>query len=154
MEERYYFENSVVNEMYPTLWHGYLTFDGNIPLSINYYQKSNKTLDDLLAEICDINFYVSLIDNNIYLSVCRDFNYYYYQFEKNIKIVIIEIEKKFNINIKEGEFFATEVLHIGNKYKYKITNIDGVISLKKKILNWDKEEEKIIKKMNNLKIKK
>lgn len=165
MIKKYYFEDTTLNIKYPTLWNGYLLYNGeNINISENYYQRSNRDLDDLLTDICDINFYVTLIDNNIYLSVCGDSSFYYYNFEKTIKKAIKKIEKKFNINIIESEFFATELKPMGNQYKYNTTknyDIDGndKIILKKKTLNWityenknDNEDNKIILKKKIKKI--
>lgn len=138
MISKYYFENTHLNTDYPTLWHGFLSYNGEkINISENYYQKSNRELDDLLAEICDINFYTTLIDNNIYISVCRDTKFYYYNFEKTIKKAAKRIEKKFNISIIYSEFFATEVKHLGNQYKYFLVKDDNKMILKKKTLNWD-----------------
>jgi len=148
MISKYYFEDTTLNTKYPTLWNGYLLYNGeNISISENYWQRSNRILDDLLTDICDVNFYVTLIDNNIYLSVCGDSSFYYYNFEKTIKKAIKNIEKKFNINITESEFFATELKPMGNQYKYstsKNCDVDGneKIILKKKTLNWITYENK------------
>jgi hypothetical protein len=161
MIKKYYFEDTTLNTKYPTLWNGYLLYNGeNISISENYYQRSNRDLDDLLVDICDVNFYVTLIDNNIYLSVCGDSSFYYYNFEKTIKKAIKKIEKKFNINITESEFFATELKPMGNQYKYSTSKNDGddKIILKKKTLNWityenknEKEDNIILKKKVSIK---
>ena len=151
---KYYFQNTIVETEFPTLWDGYLTYDADklIEISDGYFQKSNRELDDLLQEICDINFYVSLIDNNIYLSVCRDSHFYYQDFEKNIKKIIKEIEIKFNISIKSGQFNANEVKHRGSQYRYTINKDNDKISVKRKILNWETYDDKVVKKMKDLKI--
>jgi len=146
MEQRYYFNNTNIDNNYATIWYGSLIYDQTkniIPISENYYQKSNIILDDLLSEICNMNFYVNIINNYIYISVCQDFKYYYYQFEKDIKNVIKEIENKFDVIIESGEFNAVECKYNGNQYKYTISkNNDKSISLKKKILNWENYESK------------
>ena len=107
--------------IYSTLWSGFLKYEGYISIALNYYQNSNRELDDLLAEICDVNFGVDIYDNTINITVCSDFRYYYYDFEKTFGIAIIEIEKKFNITIYDGEFYATEMIHQGSQYKYTIS---------------------------------
>ena len=151
---KYYFQNTIVETEFPTLWDGYLTYEADklIEISDNYFQKSNRELDDLLQEICDIHFYVSLIDNTIYLSICRDSHFYYQDFEKNIKKIIKEIEIKFNISIKSGQFNANEVKHGGSQYKYTINKDNDKISVKRKILNWETYDDKVVKKMKDLKI--
>ena len=146
MEQKYYFDNTNIDTNYSTIWYGFLIYDNsknNISITENYYQKSNQILDDLLCEICNINFYVNIINNYIHISVCQDFKYYYYQFEKDIKNVIREIENKFIVIIESGEFNAIECKYNSNQYKYTISkNKDKNIILKKKILNWENYENK------------
>jgi hypothetical protein len=153
MEQRYYFDNTKIDTNYATIWYGFFIYNttkNNIPISENYYQKSNRILDDLLREICDINFCINIINNYIYISVCQDSKYYYYQFEKDIKNVVKEIENKFSVIIESGEFNGVEYKYNGNQYKYTITkNKDKNIILKKKILNWEKYENKK-KKINKI----
>jgi hypothetical protein len=137
--KKYYFENSIIEEKYPTLWHGYLEYNGNkINITEDYHQNSNRELDDLLADICDVNFYVSLIDNKIHLSLCRDSNYYIDNFEKNIKDIVQSIEKKFNIKIISGEIYANEVKHNGKHVKYNLSKKNKII-LKRNILSFKDE---------------
>ena len=144
MTKKYYYENTFLEEQFPTLWDGYLFYEGiNIPVSTNYFQESNRDLDDLLAEVCDVNFYVTLVDNYIYLSVCSDFRYYAAKFEKDIRKMIKALESKFNIVISNGEFYANELKHHGNQYKYSISQNDKII-LKKRILNFDSVDNKLI----------
>jgi hypothetical protein len=144
--KRYYFDSHNLDSKYATLWNGYLEYNKNdMKINIEYISQ----LNDLITDICDVNFYVNDIDNKIYISLCQDSHYYYHQFEKDIKKLIIEIENKFSINIFYGEFNATEVKHQGNQYKYTITKDENLkIILKKKTLNWDNYESK------NKKIKK
>jgi len=135
MEKRYYFDNTQIDANYSTIWYGFLIYDSsknNISITENYYQKSNSILDDLLCEICDVNFYINIINNYIHISICQDCKYYYYQFEKDIKNVIKEIENKFNVTIESGEFNAVECKYNGNQYKYTITKNNQNIILKKK----------------------
>jgi hypothetical protein len=150
MLNKYYFE-TINPDYYATVWYGFFEYDENnerIPISDDYYQKSNRDLDDLLVNVCDIHYYVNLLDNYIYLSIDNDSKYYYYQFEKNIKNTILSIEEKFKINIKNGEFNAIEYRPNGNQYKYTISReYDSTLShnkvkLKKKILNWDSFKNK------------
>jgi len=140
---KYYFDNTNLLTKYGTLWDGFLTFDliGQIP------SNANSQISDILVEICDINFFTNVIDNNIYISLDTDSYFYYYDFEKTIKSALMEIEKKLGININYGEFNATEVKHYSNIYKYTISkNDDNSILLKKKTLNWDNYEEQKHKK--------
>ena len=161
MIKKYYFENTDLDKIYSTLWNGELFYNGDkIPISINYFQESNRELDEILAENLNVNFYVTLADNNIYISCCSDFKFYYYDFEKNIKRTIFNIENKFKIYIYLGNFNATELKHEGNQYKYAISkNKEDKLILKKRVLNWDTYESKkkkitenILDDFNNLKI--
>lgn len=161
MSKKYYFENTQLNNIYSTIWYGELLYQGNqIPISLNYYQNSNKELDDILVDNLGANFYVNLINNNIYISLCSDTKFYYYDFEKKIKNTISKIEDFFKIDINSGNFNADELKHDGNKLKYNISkNKDNKIILRKKILNWlvyeskkKKLSENIIENFENLEI--
>ena len=146
MEQKYYFDSTNIDTNYSTIWYGFLIYDNsknNISISENYFQKSNRLLDDLLCELTDTNFYVNIINNHIHISICQDSKYYYYQFEKDIKNIIKEIENKFIVSIEGGEFSAVECKYNGNQYKYTISkNKDKNIILKKRILNWENYESK------------
>jgi hypothetical protein len=156
--KRYYFDKTDLDSKYSTLWNGFLEYDSNnIELTQDREEKNtNKELDDILSEICNINFYIYLLDSKIYISLCQDQKYYYYDFEKDIKKVISEIEIKFKVKINYGEFNATEIKHYGNQYKYTITkDKNSKIILKKKVLNWEikkKTKDDISKEMEKLKI--
>lgn len=156
--KRYYFDKTDLDSKYSTLWNGFLEYDSNnIELTQDREEKNtNKELDDILSEICNINFYIYLLDSKIYISLCQDQKYYYYDFEKDIKKVISEIEIKFKVKINYGEFNATEIKHYGNQYKYTITKDKNCkIILKKKVLNWEikkKAKDDISKEMEKLKI--
>ncbi len=156
MFNRYYYENTHLETRYPTLWNGYLKYEkkiNSVPLNVI-------DVDTILVDICDVNFYINIDDRNhgdykIYLSLCRDTDYYYTQFEKHIKKVIAKLEDFFNITIIDVEFYGTEVKHMGNQYKYTISKTDGKIVLKKRTLNWavlDKNST-IDSKINNLSLK-
>ena len=152
MTTKYYFEKTILEKKYATLWDGYLTYEGNIPISHDY---SNKELDDILTEICDVNFYVSIMDNNIYLSVCSDFHFYITNFEKTIKKAIKNINDKFKVKIKEGHFNALEVKHSGNQYRYIIRIDDSDNNkyiLKKKVLNWSVLDNDLVDKLKKLSV--
>lgn len=141
---KYYFDNMDLNK-YPTLWDGFLEY--------NVYSEllNERLVSDIITEICDINFYINIHDDKIYMSICRDSDYYYYQFEQHIKHVITALENAFFINIENGQFNATEVKHQGNQYRYTISkNLDLSIVLKKKILNWEKYESKKVNITNKL----
>jgi len=144
MIKKYYFDNTNLDNKYSTLWYGEFLYKGDkIPISLNYYQQSNRELDDLLVKNLNINFCVTIIDNIIYISCCSDFQFYYYDFEKNIKNTINDIENNFNIDIYSGNFNANELKHNPNQYKYSISkNKDNNIILRKKILNWTIYETK------------
>jgi hypothetical protein len=150
--KRYYFDDTHVNTKYATLWNGFLTYAPDskyIELSEGYYCNSNRELDDIVAEITDINFYTYLADDKIYFSLCQDSLYYVHDFEKHIKKLINKLEEHFSIKIASGEFNAVEVNHFSNQYKYTITKKDDNFSLKKKVLNWTKYEEKKKQKKND-----
>ena len=152
MIKKYYFEDSIIETKYPTLWNGYFEYDGKeICVTETYFQNSNKELDEILTNICDVNFYISLIDNRIYISLCRDSNYYSYQFEKDVKNMVENIEKKFDVKIMEGEFFANEVKHNGNYFKYTVTKNINKIVLKRKILSWNIDLDSKTKLENGIK---
>jgi hypothetical protein len=149
---KYYFESYNLQTRYCTIWHGFLKYDGiQIPINREHILSTNNKLlynidlSDIFTEICQLNFYISLIDNYIYISHDMDEFYYYYQFEKSIKNAIKETELKFNIVITNGEFYANEIKHNGNQYKYTISKKDDKIILKKKILNWDSNNSKKVK---------
>ena len=129
IDDKYYFTKIM---KYPTLWHGFLAYK-----RINNEAIPWLDLDNILIDICDINFYISKDDNNIYLSVDRDECYYVNQFEKHIKKVIKEIEIKLQIKIESGEFNANEVKHNGSQFKYTICKNNDKIILKKIVLNWN-----------------
>jgi hypothetical protein len=146
MNTKYYFENSIIESVYPTIWHGYLSYKKILEdaILINISE-----IDDILVTICEMNFYISVFDNNIYLSLCRDQNYYIHDFEKHIKKIIQTIENKFKIYILEGLFDANEIKHNGYQYKFFINRINDDIILKKKTLNWESyENKKKVRKLN------
>jgi len=155
--ERYYFTNTLVNIKYPTLWDGFLKYkkiDENEPIGW-------LDMDNILVDICEINFYINIDKDTIYLSMDRDENYYVHQFEKHIKKVIKKSEEILNIKILSGEFNATEVKHEASQYKYIITCNDDKIILKKRVLNWallnkstlsSREEDEIANNIANLKL--
>jgi hypothetical protein len=135
INEKYYFlvKTGVdINVTYPTLWHGYLKYKRQNDDPIQWLD-----LDNILVDICNINFYIDIDDEHIHISLDRDENYYAHQFDTHIKKVIKQIEERLLIKILEGEFYANEVKHNGSQYKYNIIcNTDKII-LKKTILNWE-----------------
>lgn len=143
MIKKYYFDNTNLDKVYATLWNGYLVFEFS---AVDILKLKEIELDEIFVKICNINFYINIINNIIYISLCQDEKYYFYQFEKDIKNVIISIQIKYKIKIESGEFNAIEIKNFGNQYKYiiKNTKIDK-ISLKKKILNWNSYENKKVK---------
>jgi hypothetical protein len=135
---KYYFDNTQLSSKYATIWYGFFSFKGEISP-----ESPETILNDLLTSICDINFYINIDSNNIYISLCSDSHYYVSQFEKDISNIVREINSKLKIKIESGEFKAFEQKHDGNQYKYTITfSKTGKINLKKKVLNWDVVEKK------------
>lgn len=162
IEEKYYFMNTDLDKRYATLWNGYLKYNKLDESSISFLD-----VDNILIDICNVNFYINIDNNNINLSLCQDENYYYYDFEKHIKKLIKKIEEICNLSIIYGEFNANELKHNGSQYRYTIQkdmDTDKVI-LKKDTLNWEKIkkrklnctrdeiEEDINNKFNKIKLK-
>jgi hypothetical protein len=133
MSKKYYFDVPYTRK-YDTIWYGYLEFD-----SIND-DFNVSLLNDVLVEITNINFYINIENNKIYLSIDNDGNYYdNNKFENNIRNIITQISKIYSINFLNGEFTGIEYKPDGNQYKYKISNNIGEnkIDIKKRVLNWD-----------------
>ncbi len=133
MSTKYYFDLPYTRK-YDTIWYGYLEFD-RISDDFNV-----SLLNDILVEIADINFYINIENNKIYLSIDNDGNYYdNNKFENNIRNIITQISKIYSINFLNGEFTGIEYKPDGNQYKYKITNNieEHKIDIKKRVLNWD-----------------
>ena len=135
MSKKYYFDLPYTRK-YETIWYGYLEFD-----KIKDYDVS--LLNEVITEITNINFYINIENNKIYLSVDNDGNYYgSSRFENDIRNIITHIEKHLSknrvINFLNGEFTAIEYKPDGNQYKYKLTNnLDQKkIDIKKRVLNW------------------
>ena len=139
INEIYYFMNTNLNTIYSTLWRGYFKYIYNNETHII----SGLDIDNILVDICDINFYLHIEDQCIFISLCQDEKYYIYQFEKHCKKIVEKIEEICDINITYGDFNATELKHDGNQYKYTITRAeDKKIILKKRVLNWEVFEKK------------
>lgn len=138
---KYYWDDiSHINvlERYKTIWKGTLI---NTNIDSNWLKPDEvKQFDDLLINICDRNFYINVDENNIYLSLCQDSPYYYYEFEKNILKLLRSAEKKFNITINEGEFYCWECRPLANSYRYRIYKKDNKFKLKKSVQNWNDEK--------------
>ena len=135
MSKKYYFDIPYIRK-YETIWYGYLEFD-----NIKDYDIS--LLYDNFTELFDINFYINIDDNKMYLSIDNDWNFYGYdRFENDIRNIITHIEKYLSkneiINFISGEFTAIEYKPDGNQYKYKLTNNldEKKINIKKRVLNW------------------
>ena len=135
MSKKYYFDLPYTRK-YETIWYGYLEFD-----KIKDYDVS--LLNEVITEITNINFYINIENNKIYLSVDNDGNYYgSSRFENDIRNIITHIEKYLSkneiINFISGEFTAIEYKPDGNQYKYKLANnLDQKkIDIKKRVLNW------------------
>ena len=138
MSKKYYFDIPYTRK-YETIWYGYLEFDKKIEIFIN----DISLFYDNFTELFDINFYINIEDNKMYLSIDNDWNFYGYdRFENDIRNIITHIEKHLSkneiINFISGEFTAIEYKPDGNQYKYKLTNnLDQKkIDIKKRVLNW------------------
>ena len=138
MSKKYYFDIPYTRK-YETIWYGYLEFDKKIEIFIN----DISLFYDNFTELFDINFYINIEDNKMYLSIDNDWNFYGYdRFENDIRNIITHIEKHLSkneiINFISGEFTAIEYKPDGNQYKYKlINNLDQKkIDIKKRVLNW------------------
>lgn len=139
MNKKYYYDD-IDNHKFPTLWNGFLRYSGiSIPSYTDFSEQSDEPLSNVLEKLCKTNFYISLIDNYIYMSRGINNNFYYTSdFEKFIKSMIRETEKKFDVVITDGEFYAKEVKHNGTEYKYNILKDDkDKIILKRKTLNFN-----------------
>ena len=107
--KHYYYDGTDLSIKYATLWNGFLIY------SLKEEKPDHLIINDILTEICNINFYISITDDHIYISLCQDSQYYFHQFEKHIKTVIKEFEDKFKISISNGNFNATEIRHQGDQ---------------------------------------
>tara|TARA_B100001173_G_C15586633_1_gene378679 strand:- start:13 stop:435 length:423 start_codon:yes stop_codon:yes gene_type:complete len=135
----YWDDTSHINvlERYTTIWKGTLI---NTNVDSNWVKPEQiREFDDLLVDVCERNFEINLDESNIYLSLCQDSPYYYHEFEKNILKFLRKSEKKFNININEGEFYCWECRPLANSYRYRIYKKDNKFKLKKSVLNWEKD---------------
>ena len=142
MSKKYYFDIPYIRK-YETIWYGYLEFD-----NIKDYDIS--LLYDNFTELFDINFYINIDDNKMYLSIDNDGNFYGSSiFENDIRNIITHIEQYLSknevVNFISGEFTAIEYKPDGNQYKYKLTNnlTEHKIDIKKRVLNWNIMKHKI-----------
>ena len=142
----YYWDNTTninVLEKFKTIWKGNIKSEN---IDGNWIKPDEiKKLEDICTDIAERNFYIYLDENHIYLSLCQDSPYYYYEFEKNIIKLLKEIEKKFKVKIGEGDFYCWECRPMANSYKYIIFKKDNKFKIKKTVLNWEKYEAKIKK---------
>jgi hypothetical protein len=145
MSKKYYF-NELQNTKFDTIWYGFIEFDILNDSILNNSEKMNN-ITDIIVDISNVNFYIFIEENRLYLSLDNDRYYYtYICFEKTIREIIyklIEYLSSDNINKIEfinGEFTGVEYKPNGCQYKYKLTKIDNKISLKKRILNWSENK--------------
>ena len=143
---QYYWDNTThinVLERFSTIWKGILKSEN---IDNNWIKPDQiKELEDLFTNVAERNFYLHLDENHIYVSLCQDSPYYYYEFEKYCIKLLKEIEKKFKVKIGEGEFFCWECKPMANSYRYVIFKKENKFKLKKTVLNWDKYDNKIKK---------
>ncbi len=138
IKQKYYYMDTQSDKIYATLWNGFLKYK-----KLDEHPIPFLDIDNILVDICNINFYVHLDNEYIYISLCQDEKYYAHQFEIHIKKVIRSFEEKFNLQILSGEFNATELRHQGDQIKYTISKLsNNNISLKKRILNWESYERR------------
>jgi hypothetical protein len=145
MSKKYYFDE-LQNTKFDTIWYGFIEFDtlNNNILNDNI-KMSNIT--DIIIDISNVNFYIFIEENRIYLSLDNDRYYYTYTcFEKTIREIIYKLIEYLSgdtinkIEFINGEFTGVEYKPNGCQYKYKLTKIDSKISLKKRILNWSENK--------------
>jgi len=145
MSKKYYFDE-LQNNKFDTIWYGFIEFDilNNNILNDNI-KMSNIT--DIIVDISNVNFYIFIEENRLYLSLDNDRYYYTYTcFEKTIREIIYKLIEYLSgdtinkIEFINGEFTGVEYKPNGCQYKYKLTKIDNKISLKKRILNWSENK--------------
>jgi hypothetical protein len=143
---QYYWDNTThinVLERFSTIWKGTLKSE---KIDGNWIKPDQiRKLDDLFTDVAERNFYLYLDENHIYISLCQDSPYYFYEFEKDAIKLLKEIEKKFEVKIGEGEFFCWECKPMPNSYRYVIYKKDNKFKIKKTVLNWEKYDTKIKK---------
>ena len=143
---QYYWDDTKhinVLEKYSTIWKGTLKNENVDSLWISP-DKLNQ-LEDLFTDVLDRNFYIYLDENYIYVSLCQDSPYFYYEFEKNIIKLLKKIENKFEVTISEGEFYCWECRPMADSYRYIIYKKEKKFKMKKTVLNWEKYDNKIKK---------
>lgn len=140
---QYYWDDTKhinVLERYSTIWKGTL-INGDIDKPWINPEKL-KELEDVFTDIGERNFYINLDENHIYVSLCQDSPYYFYEFEKYIIKLLKSIEKKFKVKINGGEFYCWECRPMANSYRYNIYKKDSKFKIKKNTLNWEKYDSK------------
>ena len=129
-----------VLERFSTIWKGILKSEN---IDDNWIKPEQiKDLEDLFTKVAERNFYIHLDENHIYISLCQDSPYHYYEFEKDGLKLFKDIEKKFNVKISSGEFYCWECKPMPNSYRYVIFKRDNKFKMKKTVLNWDKYDLK------------
>lgn len=140
---QYYWDDTThinVLERFSTIWKGSLKSEN---IDENWIKPEEiKDLEDLFTKVAERNFYIHLDENHIYISLCQDSPYHYYEFEKNGLKLFKDIEKKFNVKISSGEFYCWECKPMPNSYRYVIFKRDNKFKMKKTVLNWDKYDLK------------
>ena len=129
-----------VLERFSTIWKGILKSEN---IDDNWIKPEQiKDLEDLFTKVAERNFYIHLDENHIYISLCQDSPYHYYEFEKDGLKLFKDIKKKFNVKISSGEFYCWECKPMPNSYRYVIFKRDNKFKMKKTVLNWDKYDLK------------
>ncbi len=140
---QYYWDDTThinVLERFSTIWKGSLKSEN---IDENWIKPEEiKDLEDLFTKVAERNFYIHLDENHIYISLCQDSPYHYYEFEKNGLKLFKDIEKKFNVKISSGEFYCWECKPMPNSYRYVIFKRDNKFKMKKTVLNWNKYDLK------------
>ena len=129
MSNQYYFDNTNLLTRYYTIWYGFINYKTTNPIILD-----ESLVNDVLTEACDINFYIHFHENNIYLSIDNDSEYYITKFEKDIKPAIKALEDTLQINFESAEFNANEYNPHGKRYKYRIFREGEKLILKKTCL--------------------
>ena len=129
----YYSNHSDIKS--PILWDGEITFHSDISYD---NAKMEKDIRDLFDTIFEVNFYIHVYEETIYLSLCMDSFLSCSVFEKLCKKALKKTEEECNIYLIQGRVFAYEVKHHGNQCRYTISKKDnGSFYVGKTVLNWE-----------------
>jgi hypothetical protein len=76
MSKKYYFDE-LQNTKFDTIWYGFIEFDILNNNILNDNEKMNN-ITDIIVDISNVNFYIFIEENRLYLSLDNDHYYYTY----------------------------------------------------------------------------